>query len=160
MRAGWGGRMSDRNAAMDASANLNICLSVAANSAFLSGDTIRPFSVSPSGRFSLDFYESETDTRPFLQGVSRTLTTANDFGRNFPTAMVNGLDDAGEGCWILTISVDQYAATTALWFGINRSDVNLVFPNLKRFATVNLGFMAYSYLPCRAVRAACVDCAK
>ena len=97
VRSGWGGRMGDLVAAMNASANLNTCLSVAANSAFLSGDTIRPFSVSPSGRFGLDFYESETDTKPLLQGVSRTLTTANDFGRNFPTPMVSGLDNAGEG---------------------------------------------------------------
>ena len=97
VRAGWGGRMDDRNAAMNASGNLITCFSMAGNSAFLRGDTIRPFPVSPSGRFGLDFYESKTDTRPLLQGVSRTLTTANDFGRNFPTAMVNGLDDAGEG---------------------------------------------------------------
>ena len=89
--------MGDLVAAMNASGNLKTCLSVAANSAFLNGDTIRPFSVSPSGRFGLDFYESETDTRPLLQGVSRTLTTANDFGRNFPTPMVSGPDDAGEG---------------------------------------------------------------
>jgi len=41
-----------------------------------------------------------------------------------------------------TTSVDQYAATMASWFGVNSSDVNLVFLNLNRFATVNLGFMA------------------
>jgi len=288
VRAGWGGRLGDRVAAMNASGNLTTCLSVAGNSAFLSGDTIRPFPISPSGRFGLDFYESGTDSVPLSQGISRMLAqpqtnvmdsvwldilggsivnqkqlatalngappfqtafpdsgladalkmvarliavrstfgakrqvffagiggfdthgedqpqrqqellgevsgamaafynatvelgvgndvtafTASDFGRNFPTngrgsdhgwgshhlvvggsvkgnalygtfptLVVNGPDDAGEGRWIPTTSVDQYAATMASWFGVNSGDVNLVFPNLKRFATANLGFM-------------------
>jgi uncharacterized protein (DUF1501 family) len=49
--------------------------------------------------------------------------------------------DAGQGRLIPTTSVDQYAATLALWFGVSFSDLPIVVPNLGRFATPNLGFM-------------------
>jgi uncharacterized protein (DUF1501 family) len=58
-----------------------------------------------------------------------------------PTLAVDGPDDAGEGRWIPTISVDEYAATLARWFGVAQSDLPLVLPNLGRFATPDLGFM-------------------
>ena len=59
----------------------------------------------------------------------------------FPTQVLDGPDDANNGSWIPTTSVDQYAATLATWFGVPSSELNLVFPNLNRFATANLGFM-------------------
>ena len=293
LRSGWGGRLGDRVAAMNQSGSLTTCLSVGGNSTFLNGDTIRPFPVSPSGQFGLDFLDSSTsgngETAALSQGMTRMLAqpqanimdgvwleilggsivnqkqlssalngaplfqtafpdtglasalkmvarlisvrstfgakrqvffagiggfdthgedqpqrqqellgevsnamtafynatvelgvgssvtafTASDFGRNFPTngrgsdhgwgshhlvvgggvkgnalygtfptLVVDGPDDAGEGRWIPTTSVDQYAATMASWFGVNSGDVNLVFPNLKRFASANLGFMS------------------
>jgi uncharacterized protein (DUF1501 family) len=37
--------------------------------------------------------------------------------------------------------VDQYAATLASWFGVSQSNMDIVFPNLGRFATPNLGFI-------------------
>jgi uncharacterized protein (DUF1501 family) len=60
----------------------------------------------------------------------------------FPTQIVDGPDDANNGSWIPTTSVDQYAATMATWFGVPSTELNLVFPNLNRFASANLGFMA------------------
>ena len=62
------------------------------------------------------------------------------YGR-IPTLAVGGPDDAGEGRWIPTTSVDEYAATLARWFGVAESDLPLVLPNLGRFATRDLGFM-------------------
>lgn len=59
----------------------------------------------------------------------------------FPTLAVNGPDDTGTGRWIPTTSVDQYAATLAKWFGVSQENLDLVFPNLGRFATPDLGFM-------------------
>ena len=64
-----------------------------------------------------------------------------DLYGTFPTLTVNGPDDTGEGRWIPTTSVDEYAATLATWFGVSASDLSTVLPNIGRFATSNLGFM-------------------
>lgn len=50
-------------------------------------------------------------------------------------------DDTGYGQIIPTLAVDQYAATLAKWYGLADSDRSLMFPNLGRFASPNLGFM-------------------
>ena len=61
----------------------------------------------------------------------------------YPTLALNGPDDTDtRGRWIPTTSVDQYASTLALWFGLAPSDLPLVFPNLSRFAASDLGFMS------------------
>lgn len=60
----------------------------------------------------------------------------------FPSLAIDGVDDAGGGRWIPTSSTDQYAATIARWFGVTGADLAAVFPNLGRFATPDLGFMA------------------
>jgi uncharacterized protein (DUF1501 family) len=57
-------------------------------------------------------------------------------------AQNNNPDDAGYGQIIPTTSVDQYAATLASWFGVNSSNLSLLFPRLSEFAASNLGFMA------------------
>jgi hypothetical protein len=46
------------------------------------------------------------------------------------------------GRWIPTTSVEQYAATLALWYGLSTADLPAVFPLIDRFATSNLGFLA------------------
>jgi len=61
----------------------------------------------------------------------------------FPTLVRGGPDDTGSsGLWIPTTSVDQYAATLASWFGVGAADLPVIFPNIGRFATPNVGFMA------------------
>lgn len=62
------------------------------------------------------------------------------YGR-FPILTVNGPDDTSTGRWIPTTSVDQYAATLARWFGVDDSNMDIILPNLGRFATPDLGFM-------------------
>jgi uncharacterized protein (DUF1501 family) len=69
-----------------------------------------------------------------------------DFYGAFPDLAVGGNLDADSGAaargrWIPTSSVDQYASTLALWFGLSHSDLPIVFPNIGRFATPDLGFM-------------------
>jgi hypothetical protein len=51
-----------------------------------------------------------------------------------PTLALSGPNDAGDGRWIPTTSVDEYSATLARWFGVAESDLALVLPNLGRFA--------------------------
>jgi uncharacterized protein (DUF1501 family) len=65
-----------------------------------------------------------------------------DFYGTFPTLAVNGPDDGtGQGRWVPTTSVDQYAATLATWFGVAPADLPSIFPNLANFPTQTLGIM-------------------
>jgi len=64
------------------------------------------------------------------------------YGR-FPTLARAGPDDADTaGRWIPTTSVEQYGATLARWFGVSEPAIAQVFPNLARFASSDLGFLA------------------
>jgi uncharacterized protein (DUF1501 family) len=58
-----------------------------------------------------------------------------------PNLTVNGPDDLGNGRIIPTTATDQYAATLARWFGVADADLDAIFPNLKNFASRNLGFL-------------------
>jgi uncharacterized protein (DUF1501 family) len=51
-------------------------------------------------------------------------------------------DSGSQGRWIPTTALDQYGATLAKWFGASPADVAQIFPNLGRFATADVGFMA------------------
>lgn len=62
------------------------------------------------------------------------------YGR-LPDLALDGPDDVGNGRIVPTLSTDEYAATLARWFGVSDSDLDLVFPNLSRFSTRDLGFM-------------------
>jgi uncharacterized protein (DUF1501 family) len=65
-----------------------------------------------------------------------------DFYGTFPTLAVNGPDDGtGQGRWVPTTSVDQYAATLASWFGVAAADLPSIFPNVANFPTQTLGIM-------------------
>jgi uncharacterized protein (DUF1501 family) len=58
-----------------------------------------------------------------------------------PTLSIGGPNDAGQGRWIPTIAVDQYAATLASWFGVNSTQLAAVLPNLAAFSPSNLSFI-------------------
>ncbi len=63
-------------------------------------------------------------------------------GSIFPTLVNAGPDDAEtRGRIIPTVSVEQYAATLARWFGLSPADIPLVFPNINAFGGSDLGFM-------------------
>jgi uncharacterized protein (DUF1501 family) len=59
----------------------------------------------------------------------------------FPVLTVGGPDDTSTGRWIPTIACDQYFSTLASWFGVDSSNLGVVFPNLGRFSSPNLGFI-------------------
>jgi uncharacterized protein (DUF1501 family) len=58
-----------------------------------------------------------------------------------PTLSIGGPDDAGQGRWIPTIAVDQYAATLASWFGADATALAAVLPNLAAFSPSTLSFI-------------------
>ena len=76
-----------------------------------------------------------------IMGGANSVRGQRTYGK-FPTLAVNGPDDTNTGRWIPTTACDQYFATLATWFGVDNSNLATVFPNLGRFATPNLGFMA------------------
>jgi len=68
------------------------------------------------------------------------------FYGTYPTLdlSASGPDDDGgrRGRWIPTTSIDQYGATLAQWYGLPANLLTTVFPNLSKFPTQNLGFLA------------------
>jgi len=64
----------------------------------------------------------------------------------YPQLYIDNPLDVGRGRLIPQVSVDEYFAELALWFGVPRSDLHLVLPNLASFYTVGgtgspLGFL-------------------
>ena len=64
------------------------------------------------------------------------------YGQMPSLAPVGNPDDTGYGQIIPTLSVDQYSATLARWLGVDAGGIADIFPNLGRFASPDLGFMA------------------
>ena len=65
----------------------------------------------------------------------------------YPTLALGGPNDTDSGTsprgrWIPTTSVEQYAATLAMWYGLSSADLTAVFPLIGRFSTPSLGFLA------------------
>ena len=53
---------------------------------------------------------------------------------DYPLLEIGSALDVGGGRFIPSVSVDQYAATLARWFGLTPSDISLIFPNLSQFS--------------------------
>ena len=77
-----------------------------------------------------------------MQFVMGGAVRGKGFTGTAPTYANDGPDDVGQGRLLPAISVEQYGATLAQWFGVSASDQLAVLPNLKNFSTRNLGFMA------------------
>lgn len=58
-----------------------------------------------------------------------------------PVIAVNGPDDVGSGRLLPAVSVDQYMATLATWFGVSATNLPDLIPRIKRYDTADLGFM-------------------
>ncbi len=50
-----------------------------------------------------------------------------------PNLTLEGPDDMGRGRLIPTLSIEQFAAPLASWFGVANAELDLVFPNLSNF---------------------------
>ncbi len=106
------------------------------------GQKVTTFTASDFGRtFTSNGYGSDHGWGTHTMIVGGAVQGGRLYG-TFPTLQVNGPDDSGLGRWIPTTSVDQYAATLARWFGVTEANLDLILPNLNRFASRNLGFMA------------------
>ncbi|MES2040965.1 MAG: DUF1501 domain-containing protein [Pseudomonadota bacterium] len=66
----------------------------------------------------------------------------NSIYGEFPVTGLKHSLDVGSGSLLPQISVDQYGATLANWFGLSTTQINDIFPNIVNFSNRNLGFMA------------------
>ncbi len=66
-------------------------------------------------------------------------------GRSFigtaPVIANGGPDDVGQGRLLPALSVDQFGATLASWFGVSSTDLSSVLPNIKNYSLQNLGLV-------------------
>ena len=72
-----------------------------------------------------------------------------DIYGTYPDLFLNNPLDVGRGRLIPTMSTDEYFAELALWFGVEKSELSLVLPNIANFyntanATPPVGFMNMS----------------
>ena len=58
-------------------------------------------------------------------------------GQEFPTVVLGGPNDVGQGRLLPATSVDEYGATFAKWMGASTGELATVFPNLSRFSRAN-----------------------
>jgi uncharacterized protein (DUF1501 family) len=109
-------------------------------------DSVVAFTNSDFGRTFRPTEDGSDHAWGSIQFVVGGAVNGGDFYGRWPTLTIGGPDDTGIsatdfGRFIPTTSVDQYAATLARWFGLPAADQTLVFPNIGRFATANLGFL-------------------
>ncbi|MEM7798006.1 MAG: DUF1501 domain-containing protein [Chloroflexota bacterium] len=64
----------------------------------------------------------------------------------YPSLYADNPLDTGHGRLIPTTSCDEYFAEMALWFGVDRSELPTVFPNIDRFYDPNSGGMPLGFL--------------
>jgi len=65
----------------------------------------------------------------------------NNIYGTFPPVGLGHELDIGGGALLPSLSVDQYGATLATWFGVPAAQLPDVFPNIVNFSQQNLGFM-------------------
>jgi uncharacterized protein (DUF1501 family) len=106
---------------------------------FTQSDFSRTFHPSGSG-LPLVGSDHAWGNHQFIMGGS---VLGRRFYGTYPILAIQGPDDADvRGRWIPSISVDQYAATLASWYGgFSQADLAKLFPNLYRFSPANLGFL-------------------
>jgi uncharacterized protein (DUF1501 family) len=129
-----GGLMAQLDFAMDAFYKATIEMGVA--------DKVTTFTASDFGRTLAsngDGSDHGWGSHHFILGG------AVNGGRHYGTApeiSLRSADQVGQGRLLPTTSVDQYSTTLAKWFGVAPSELASVAPNIGRFGSSDLGFMA------------------
>ena len=104
-------------------------------------DKVTTFTASDFGRTLTSNGDGTDHAWGSHQIIMGDAVKGGDIYGTMPSLAINSDDDIGEGRIIPTISMDQYGATLAKWFGLSASNYADVFPNLANFASDDLGFM-------------------
>jgi len=107
------------------------------------GDQVTTFTASDFGR-TLTSNSNGTDhgwgSHHFVVGGA---VQGQDIYGPYPVVGADQANDVGAGRLIPTVSVDQYAATLARWFGLSDSQIRQILPNFGNFgSSPYLGFMS------------------
>ena len=106
------------------------------------GDQVTTFTASDFGR-TLTSNSNGTDhgwgSHHFVVGGA---VQGQDIYGPYPVVGANQANDVGAGRLIPTLSVDEYAATLARWFGLSDGQIRQILPNLGNFgSSPYLGFL-------------------
>ena len=119
--------------AMDAFYRATVEIGVASNvTAFTASDFGRTFTSNGDGS------DHGWGSHHFIVGGG--VSGGRFYGRA-PSVSVSTADQVGQGRLLPAVSVDEYSATLAKWFGVAPSEIASVAPNIGRFASPDLGFM-------------------
>ncbi len=104
-------------------------------------DKVTTFTASDFGRTLTSNGDGTDHAWGSHQIIMGDAVRGGDIYGTMPSLALDSVDDIGEGRIIPTISMDQYGATLAKWFGVSASNYTEVFPNLSNFSSSDLGFM-------------------
>lgn len=105
------------------------------------GNAVTSFTLSEFGRTLTSNGDGTDHSWGNVQLVAGGSVAGGNVYGAFPNQTLDGPDDAGYGRLIPTVSVEQYGATLAAWFGAGGDELQTLFPHLNRFPTADLGFM-------------------
>lgn len=103
---------------------------------------VTTFTASDFGRTLLSNSDGSDHGWGGVQLVLGGAVSGKSYTGSAPVLANNGPDDVGQGRLLPSVSVEQFGATLATWFGVSATDLGLVLPNITNFSTRNLGFMA------------------
>ena len=105
-------------------------------------DQVTSFTASDFGRtlaFNGDGSDHGWGGHHFIMGGG---VNGGQFYGTAPQVSLDSDDQVGRGRLLPAVSVDEYSATLAKWFGVSQSEMPSISPNIGRFASPDLGFMA------------------
>jgi uncharacterized protein (DUF1501 family) len=68
------------------------------------------------------------------------------FGQYPSLSLGSELELGGGGLMLPTTSVDEYFAELAIWFGVAKSELPTIFPNIGHFYDINASDMPIGFL--------------
>jgi uncharacterized protein (DUF1501 family) len=106
-------------------------------------DRVTAFTASDFGRTLTSNADGSDHGWGSMHFVMGGAVNGRDYYGTPPAIANNGPDDVGQGRLLPAISVDQYAATLASWFGVTTGNMSSVLPNIVNYnpSTWNLGFV-------------------
>jgi uncharacterized protein (DUF1501 family) len=104
-------------------------------------DQVVTFTQSDFGRTLTSNGDGSDHAWSGLQLVMGGATRGGDIYGTYPILELGRDNEIGGGIFIPDISVDQYAATIARWFGVADRNLDTICPHLANFSERDLGFL-------------------